>query len=63
MFRTIGRGSGSDSEFGRHPEAPIGSRDPVSAPQGYIAEKLTRSVNNHLKVLTSYRNYCTLQGG
>jgi hypothetical protein len=60
MFRTLGFVSASDSEFGRHPEAPMGTRDPVSAPQGYIAEKMTRSVNNHLKLLTSYSNQCML---
>ena len=57
MFRTLGFVSASDSEFGRHPEAPM---SPVSAPQGYIAEKMTRSVNNHLKLLTSYSNQCIL---
>jgi hypothetical protein len=38
----------------------MGPRDPVSAPQGYIAEKMTQPVNNHLKVLTSYCNQCIL---
>jgi hypothetical protein len=57
MFRSMSRVSGSDSEFGWHPEAPMGPGEILLAlPKRYITEKMTWSVNNHLKVLTSYSN-------